>query len=353
MASTDDGAIGRRRPTIRDVADRAGVSKSLVSLVMRGEPMVREEKRLRVQRAAEELGYRLNYAARSLSAAGSGSVGVLVADLRNPLLVDVVEQAGQVLEEAGMSMLLTGAVFFFECDVDLIDPHTMGALKDLRVEGILVVGSVPDQPGLARLIDDVPTVVASAGATGLQADEVRNDDHLGMRLVVDFLVARGHRHIAHLGGRGGAVAEDRANGYRQAMHDHGLDELITIAESDFTEDAGYRGTAKLLRGVNPVTAITAINDLAAIGAVSAAIDSGRTLPEDVAITGYDDTFVAAIRQVSLSSVNPDSRSIGATAARCLLERIGDPGRPTQRHLLPPRLVTRGSTATPPRVPHSE
>src|SRR4051794_1221814 len=92
-----------RRPTIRDVAARAGVSKSLVSLVMRDEPMVREEKRRRVQQAADELGYRMNLAARSLSDSRSKTVGVLVADLRNPLLVDVVERAGQVLEENGYS----------------------------------------------------------------------------------------------------------------------------------------------------------------------------------------------------------------------------------------------------------
>jgi DNA-binding LacI/PurR family transcriptional regulator len=93
----------------RDVAERAGVSKSLVSLVMRGEPMVREDKRRRVLRVAEELGYRTNFAARSLSSVRSKTVGVLIADLRNPLLVDVVERAEQVLEDAGLSTLMTAA----------------------------------------------------------------------------------------------------------------------------------------------------------------------------------------------------------------------------------------------------
>jgi DNA-binding LacI/PurR family transcriptional regulator len=102
------GTAPPRRPTIRDVAERAGVSKSLVSLVMRGEPMVREDKRRRVLQAAEDLGYRPNSAARSLSAARSGTVGVLIADLSNPLLVDIVGNAGRVLEEAGLSTLLTG-----------------------------------------------------------------------------------------------------------------------------------------------------------------------------------------------------------------------------------------------------
>src|SRR5689334_10101449 len=157
-----------RRPTIRDVAERAGVSKSLVSLVMRGEPMVREDKRRRVQQAAEELGYRTNFAARSLSAVRSKTVGVLIADLRNPLLVDVVEQAEQALEDAGLSTLMTAAVHSSRTAPGRrIDAQAIGALHDLRVEAILVVGSVPDCGALAEIVGDVPIVVAAAHAEGL------------------------------------------------------------------------------------------------------------------------------------------------------------------------------------------
>src|SRR4051812_24495761 len=94
----------RRQPTIRNVAERAGVSKSLVSLVMRGEPMVSEDKRRRVLQAAEELGYTVPATARSHAVAQAGTVAVLVSDLRNPLLIDVVEKAAPVLEAAGLSM---------------------------------------------------------------------------------------------------------------------------------------------------------------------------------------------------------------------------------------------------------
>ena len=232
------GETNGRRPTIRDVAERAGVSKSLVSLVMRGEPMVRDDKRRRVQQAADELGYRMNLAARSLSNLRSKTIGVLVADLRNPLLVDVVERAGQVLEDEGLSTLLISAVKPSRPTSEpRIDSRAIGALKDLRVEAMLVVGSVPDQQALAELLGDMPVVVAAAGADGLRADVVRNDDQLGMRLVVDYLVASGHTAIAHLGGLGGVVAEERVAGYCAAMAQHGLESEIVVAESDFTEDA--------------------------------------------------------------------------------------------------------------------
>ena len=341
------GETNGRRATIRDVAERAGVSKSLVSLVMRGEPMVRQEKRRRVQQAADELGYRVNLAARPLSNIRSKTIGVLVADLRNPLLVDVVERAGQVFEDEGLSTLLISAVMPSRpTSGSRIDGRAIGALKDLRVEAMLVVGSVPDPKALAEVLGDMPVVVAAASAEGLRADVVRNNDHLGMRLVVDYLVAGGHTAVAHLGGLGGAVAEERVAGYCVGMAHHGLESEIVVAESDFTEDAGYRGTARLLRSGRPVTAIAGVNDLAAVGAMSAVADAGLRVPGDIAVTGYDDTFVSAIRQVSLTSVNSDSSGIGTQAAHCVLRRIEDPGRPLEDHLLPPRLVTRYSSGAP-------
>jgi len=140
--------------------------------------------------------------------------------------------------------------------------------------------------------------------------------------------------------------DSRSVSVHDRMAHHGLESRIVVAESDFTEDAGYRGAARLLRGGRPVTAIAAVNDLAAVGAMSAVADAGLQVPGDVAVTGYDDTFVSAIRQVSLTSVNPDSSGIGSLAAHCVLRRIGEPGRPAQEHLLPPRLVTRYSSGAP-------
>lgn len=325
-----------------DVAARAGVSKSLVSLVMRGEPPVREDKRRRVLAAAEELGYRLNSAARSLSAVRSGTVGVLLADWRNPALTDVVETAGQVLEAAGLSALITSAVLPAAAPGEL-DTAAIGTLRDLRVEGVLVVGSVPHREALAQILHGLPVVTASAGAEALSCDVVRTDDTIGMGLLVDHLVDRGHTRIAHLGGRGGAVAEGRLRGYRDAMRERGLADECLLAEADFTEGSGYCGMARLLCTGNP-TAVVALNDLAALGAMSAAADHGRHLPADLALTGYDDSFVAAIRQISLTSINPDSRGIGASAALRLIERIGGDPAPPSELLLPPTLVVRASSA---------
>jgi DNA-binding LacI/PurR family transcriptional regulator len=347
VVSEDNGSNGHR-PTLQDVAVRAEVSKSLVSLVMRGEPMVREEKRRRVLKAAEELGYQVRVKSRApIEERSTSTVGVLVADLRNPLLVDVVEQAASALEDAGFTSVLTPLASPARSSFDRrLSIRMIDVLKDLRVRALLIVGSVSGRAALADVSSEFPVVVTAAHAEGLRADVVRNDDQLGMRLVVDYLVACGHRAIAHLGGLGGGTAQERLAGYCDAMQHHGLNSEIVTAEAEFTEDSGYRATAQLLRRGRRVTAITAVNDLAAVGTLSAAADAGLRVPGDLAVTGYGDTFLAAIRQVSLTSVNPDSAGMGALAARCLLQRIDAPDRDTEEHLLPPRLVTRFSSNVP-------
>src|SRR5215211_1725979 len=316
---------------------------------MREEPRVREDKRRRVRLVAAELGYRTNWAARSLSAVRSGTVGVLPADLRNPWSMEVVEAVGQVLAEARLATLLTSAVLpSSAAGQPRLDVGVIGALRDLRIDGLLVVGSVPDRARLAEVAGELAVVVVGARAEGLaRADAVRGDDAAGMELVVDHLVERGHRRIAHLGGTGGAVATERAAGYRAAMTRHGLADEIVVQACDFSEGGGYDAAAALLDGGRPrrrpVTALAAVNDLAAVGAMSAAADAGLDLPAKLAVTGYDDTFLAKLRQISLTSVNPDSAGMGELAARCLLARIAAPDRPGAEQLVAPRLVIRASS----------
>jgi DNA-binding LacI/PurR family transcriptional regulator len=339
-APAPPGAAPARRPTIIDVAARAGVSKSLVSLAMRGDPRVAESSRLRIEEAARELGYRTNWAARSLSTLRSGTVGVLVADLHNPWFVEIVDPLRTVLHEAGLDTLLTSGVMPGPRAGERarLDLGAVEALRSLKVEGLVVVGSLPDHSGLA-----------GAGRQGLVgADVVRSDDAAGAGLVVDHLVARGHERIAHLGGAGGEVADERAAGYRAAMARHGLADRCRVEPCDFTEEAGYAGAGRLLEDGDRPTAIAVVNDLAAVGALAGALEAGVTVPAELAVTGYDDTFFSAIPQVSLTTVNPDNATIGTTAAERLLDRVGRPDAEPGAKLVPPRLVVRASTSQPPR-----
>jgi hypothetical protein len=197
------------------------VSKSLVSLAMRGDPRVAESSRLRIEEAARELGYRTNWAARSLSTLRSGTVGVLVADLHNPWFVEIVDPLRTVLHDAGLDTLLTSAVMPGPRAGERarLDLGAVEALLSLKVEGLVVVGSLPDHSGLAAAVGDVPVVVAAGAGPG-RADGSAATTRRG-RAVVDHLVARGTSG-SPTPAAPAARSPTSAAGYRAAMVRHGL-----------------------------------------------------------------------------------------------------------------------------------
>lgn len=339
---------GHRRVTIHDVAQRAGVSKSLVSLVMRGAPQVSDARRAAVLRAARELGYRPDTVARGLAGGRTRTVGVVVSDLRNPWYVDVLDGLRRVLHAGGFRVLIGAGQLGA-----LPDPTVAGAFLDLRVEGLCVIGTLPYEESLAEAMKSVPAVVASSHSYELPyTDSVVNDDEDGSWQATAHLISLGHRRIAHIGGGADGVARARWRGYVRAMADAGLATRIRVAECGYDEQSGYAAARRLLHGRQRPTAIVAINDLAAIGALSAAGDAGLAVPGDLSLTGYDNTDIAAVGHLSLSSVDPRSAEIGELAGRRILARIGaGPDAAAEsghRDLITPALVVRRSTAAPPR-----
>jgi len=336
---------GRGAPTIHDVAARAGVSKSLVSLVLRGSPHVSDARRKTVLKAIDDLGYRPNTMARSLVERRTHIVGVVISDMRNPWYVDLVENFQMLMSERGMSVLLGNGRLDARTDESLVE-----AFLRLRVDGLFLVGSLPLTDAIVASARSVPTVVGSSRDMKLpRVDTVVNDDYLGATLAVDHLVALGHGRIAHLGGRRGTVALARRAGYEEAMSRHGLGGETRTQWCDFTEASGYEGASRLLRGRRPPTAIVGLNDVACIGALSAADERGITVPDQLSLVGYDNTSLAAMRRISLTTVDPMNGEVGRVAAKMLSERILHPGRPGVERLIEPRLVPRGSSAPPERA----
>jgi DNA-binding LacI/PurR family transcriptional regulator len=330
-----------RPPTIRDVADRAGVSKSLVSLVLRGSDQVRPEKREAVLRAVRELGYRPNAAARSLSEQRTRTVGVLLNDLRNPWFADLLDGLNSLLHDNGLHMLLADARLNRRAGQD-----PAGPLLDLRVDGLVVVGTLPDPAALGAAAERIPVVVAGAREpVPSGVDVVAGDDEHGARLVTEHLIGLGHRRIAHIAGYG-AVGELRRRSFEAAMRAHGLGDQAVVEPSDMTEEGGYRATVRLLSRPERPTALFAVNDIAAIGALSAAGELGLRVPRDVSVVGYDNTSIARLRHVWLTTVDNTSHELGRRAARCLLDRFEQPGGTGRTHLAVPSLEVRGTTASP-------
>ncbi|MEV6174155.1 LacI family DNA-binding transcriptional regulator [Streptomyces sp. NPDC051954] len=342
-----------RAPTIRDVAELAGVSKSLVSLVLRGSAQVRPEKREAVLRAVSELGYRPNAAARSLSeqrslphsrlrsSGGTPMVGVLLNDLRNPWFVDLLDGLNSLLHDNGLHMLLADARLNRRIGQDLARPFL-----DLQVDGLVVVGTLPDPAALGDVAVRIPVVAAGAReAVPAGVDVVAGDDEKGARLVTEHLIGLGHRRIAHIAGFG-AVGELRRRSFEATMRAHGLADGAVVEPSDMTEEGGYRTTVRLLSRPDRPTAVFAVNDIASVGALSAADELGLRVPHDVSVVGYDNTSISRLRHVWLTTVDNAGHEVGRRAARRLLDRFEGRGGEGGVHLATPTLEIRGTTASP-------
>jgi DNA-binding LacI/PurR family transcriptional regulator len=330
------------RPTIVDVAKRAGVSKSLVSLVMRGAPNVSDEKRERVLRVAAALGYRPNAVARSLVRQRTNLLGVLLSDLHNPFFAEVIDGIQAEAADRGYRTIIgTGD------RVEMSEARALDTMLELRAEALILASPILPMRRIAEASREVPTVLVARGSRSGSVDSVANDDPAGAALAVDHLAALGHRRIAHIDGGDGAGARERRRGYERAMKRLGLAAEARVVAGSYTEEGGWRGVRALLAHGRAPTAVFAANDLAAIGTLSALAEQDFRVPEDVSVVGYDNTALAAIHHIHLTTVDQPRPEMGRTAVTLALERL-DGEREDARHvLMPPSLVVRGTTAPPP------
>jgi DNA-binding LacI/PurR family transcriptional regulator len=314
------------------------VSKSLVSLVMRGAPQVSDRRRAAVLRAAEELGYQPNAVARSLVQRRTHTVGVLVSDLHNPFVAEVVDGIDAHVAELGYQPLLANGRREAHREKELL-----AAFAGFRVEGVILLSPVVEPPALRAAAAAQPLVVVSRPDVHVVGvDTVVNDEAEGVRLAVEHLVGLGHRRIAHIAGEGSAGPE-RQQGYESAMRDHKLAGHIRVVPGSYDEQGGYEGARTLLSGPKPPTAIILANDMAAMGALTAIDEAGLRVPEDISVVGYDNTSVAALRHISLTSVNQPRQQMGHLAAQMLHERIEGRRTRARRQVVTPTLVARRST----------
>ena len=327
-----------RRPTIIDVAARAGVSKSLVSLVMRGSSRVSVEKRDAVFEAAAALGYRPNAVARSLVEQTTRTLGVMVSDLRNPFFADMVHGMQEEATAVGYRLLFnTGCR-----EVDQ-EAAALEMLLQLRVDGVVLAGAILGPKDLRRAREAAPLVLVGRRGRVPGVDTISLNEQAGAALAVEHLAGLGHRRIAHIDGGRGAGAAGRRRGYLRAMERLGLGHRARVASGDFTEAGGGRGVVALWDSKAAPTALFVANDLAAVGAMQALRARGLRVPQDVSVVGFDDTWLAALQHICLTTVRQPVRQMGRDAVRLLVERIGE-ARTRDRHLREqPELVTRKTT----------
>jgi len=329
----------RAAPTILDVAHRAGVSKSLVSLVMRGAPNVSEDKRKAVLAAADELGYRPNAAARSLVRQRTYLIGVLVSDFGNPFFSEMLEGVEEAAFAADYRALFNTGSRIPEREVIALE-----TLLQLRTEGVVLASPRFDDVELAKIPRSVPVVMVGKDTHAAGVDVVMNDDHHGAELVVQHLVSLGHRRIAHIHGLPGAGAAARLDGFVEAMRRRSLDPVLI--EGGFTEDAGEAGAQRLLDAGPLPTAVFAANDISAVGVMRTLEAAGLHIPRDISLVGYDNVDFSSLEHIALSTVDQPRRQIGTLAVQLLLERIGGSRTRSKRVTVEPSLVVRATTAAP-------
>ena len=336
-----------RRITIADVAERANVSPAAVSKVLRNAYGVSPAMQTRVQEAIAELGYRPHAAARGMRGQ-TYTVGVLVPDVRNPFFPELIEGMVEHLGATNYQVLLGPGGSEPESQTRSID-----AMIDRRMDGLILVAPIVGRRFLEETARAVPTVVIGRHGRSADYDAVVDDDQVGAGLVVDHLADLGHRRIAHIEHRytrrGSPTTMPqtvRAEGYRAAMERRGLGEYVDVVGSTYTEAGGYTATRELLdRPVRP-TAIFAGADAAAIGTLQAVHEAGLAVPGDISVAGYDNTSIAALGPISLTSVDQDGHLMGVNAARMLLERVEGKRERSALLTLSPTLVPRRSTAPP-------
>lgn len=326
-----------QRPRLEDVATRVGVSTASVSLVLRGVPGPSAETREKVLAAAAELGYRADRTASLLARRRRHLLGVLM-DVLNPFHAEMVEEIHVQAGQAGYEVVL--ATLTRDHDED----RAIETLLDFRSEALILLGTDASEERLAHLAAQAPCVVVGRTVGEAPVDVVRSADDVGVDAALDHLIGLGHRRIAFVDGGAGAVANARRRGYRRAMRRAGLEPQVL--RGDHTEAGGVRAGRRLASADLRPTAVVASNDRLAVGLMDALLRSGIAVPEAVSIVGYDDSTLARLAHIDLTSINQDAPAQARHAVHAAVSRLDEGRTLRQEMVLVPHLVVRGSTAPP-------
>jgi len=331
-------------PTSRDIATEAHVAQATVSRVINNHPSVRPETRERVLAAIKRLNYAPNETARSLITRRTRTVGVVVSDITNPFYPALIESLAGYLTAAGYRMVLwnmranAGA-------------QLLHALSHHLVDGMISTASTVNSQEMAQVVDaGYPVVLLNRYVDAIACDAVYTDNEAGACAIADHLFALGHRRIGLIAGPlNTSTARDREGAFR-----YRLDELCipfpadSIVRGDFSHDSGSHCMRQLLNrsADERVTAVFAVNDAMAIGALNAAIEQGIAVPQDVSVVGFDDSPMARWPAFRLTTVRQPVDEMARWGVERVIARVDDPSLPHQRHIFPSALIVRATTGAP-------
>lgn len=327
-----------------DVAERAGVSRTLVSFILDGKPGASDETRQRVLAIAEEIGYRPDSAARLLALGRSRTIGVLM-DVQQLFNADLVTHIYPAAEARGHDVLLSANL------PDRKEASFIEALLSHRCGGLILLGPTSSPDYLHALATRVPVVAVGRRLPRLHGETsalttVRTNDAKGMRQAVDYLVELGHRDIHHVDGGHDPGSADRRRAYRAAMRGHGLATRARVVPGEHSEAAGAAAARAMLDGSTLPTAVLAGNDRCALGLLDVFTRAGVDIPGELSLIGYDDSHLSDNPRIDLTTVHQDAPDLAHHAVAMMVEMLQ--GRPpdTTDVVLEPKLVVRSTTAPP-------
>lgn len=328
---------------LRDVAKRAGVSIRTVSNVVNGYVPVSDEKRVRVEAAVAELGYRPNVIARNLRQGRSGLIALVVPELDVPYFAELARVVVTEARARGYTVVVDQTDGEPDRERELIMQGGGAELFD----GVILSPLALSGADIARRDSDVPLVLLGERVDATQDDHVVIDNVAAAREATDHLVSLGRRRIAAIGDQPydtGETAQLRTQGYREALAvaEIAIDDSLIVPTTRFHFSDGARAMAQLLDHPDgPPDAVFCFNDLVAIGAMRTLLSRGLRIPEDVAVVGFDDIEASSYTTPSVTTIAPDKAVIGRIAVERLLARLHGEAAPFT--WAPYRLVVREST----------
>ncbi|NLG84271.1 MAG: LacI family transcriptional regulator [Firmicutes bacterium] len=343
------------RPTSKDVARRAGVSRTTVSLVLNNVPNARvsEETRQRILKAARELDYRPNELARGLKTNRSKMLALLIPSITNPFYAHVAQGVEDVAHHYGYTVFLCNTYR----DDERVEKY-IRTLLQRQVDGVIMLGIVGRLELIERLVEEgIPVVVFDREVLHPQVDRILVNHFYGGWLAADHLLGLGHRRIVFISSPlRNAARRDRVDGFRAAFAERGLvfpeENLLTgppepnMGDEDYELQNGYRLTKEVLVRFPEVTAIACLNDMSAIGTLQALEEAGICVPEEISVIGYDDIPVAKIVRSGLTTIGHPQYERGKAAAQVLIQKLRGERENQAPPLFTPWLVVRRTTASP-------
>ncbi|MDX6237004.1 MAG: hypothetical protein QOG10_1819 [Kribbellaceae bacterium] len=339
------------RPTIADIADRAGVSKGAVSFALNGRPGVSEATRARILEIAEQMKWRPHSAARALGASRVDSVGLVIA--RPARTLGVEPFFAQLLSglQSGLSAHAISLQLLIVEDTEAEIEVYRRWSSEHRVDGVILVDLTVRDPriGALKALELPAVVVGGRGGKGA-LPSVWADDRDAMLSIVEYLAAIGHRRIAHVAGTlNFQHTQRRIRALRDAAPRLGLIDAPSLP-TDFSDAAGAATTRRLLSAPVRPTAIVYDSDVMAVAGLGVAMEMGVSVPGDLSVVAFDDSILTQLMHPALTALSRDTFEFGRQAAEVLLGVIAHPERMINLRTADPVLTVRESTAPPARLP---